>query len=317
MTERPAIVVLTPLKNDAWILRRFLEVTSVFADRILIADQGSTDGGLEICAEFEKVTVLDNSASDYDEARRQELLIRAARELVPMPRILIALDADEILAANAMPSRGWQAMLAAQPGTVLFFEKPNLYLSPMTCERRPLDFPGGFVDDGVAEHRPLRIHSPRVPMPPLAPQMTLGDVKFLHYALVRPEAQKAKMRMYAALENVMGTKTLYQRRRYYWSKKVLRAMGPIEQSPREWFTAWESRGIDMFTIHDVQPYWQDVATLDLLLKYGSRRFWCDDIWEVDWNRFIVRIGRIARIDPPPFLLRFSVDTAQRVLEWLR
>ena len=316
-TERPAVVVLTPLKNDAWILRRFLDVASIFADRIIIADQGSTDGGLEICAEYEKVTVIDNSSSEYDEAQRQQLLIRTARELVPLPRILIALDADEILAANAMSSRGWLAMQRAKPGTVLFFEKPNLYLSTSSCERRPLDFPGGFVDDGVAEHRPLRIHSPRLPMPPGAPHMTLGDIKFLHYALVRPEAQKAKMRMYAALENVMGTKTLYQRRRYYWSKRVLRAMGPIEPSPHEWFEAWEARGIDMSSIRDEQPYWQDVATLDLLLRYGSRRFWLDDLWEKDWNRFIVELGRIARVDPPPWMVRFTVDTAQRVLEWAR
>ncbi len=317
MSDRPAVVVLTPLKNDAWILRRFLEVTSVFADRIIIADQGSTDGGRDLCAEFEKVTLIDNASSEYDEGQRQQLLIRAARELVPLPRILIALDADEILTASSMGSRGWQAMLAAQPGTVLFFEKPRLYLSPFTCERRALDFPGGFVDDGVAELRPLRIHSPRLPLPPDAPTLTLGDVKFLHYAMVRPEAEKAKFRMYAALENVMGTKTLYQRRRFYWSKRVLRTKGPIEPTPPEWFAAWESRGIDMTTVRDVQPYWQDMATLDLLLEHGSRRFWYDDIWEKDWNRFIVEIGRIARVEPPPFLLRLGVDTAQRVIRWAR
>src|SRR5713226_5902786 len=122
MTERPSIVVLTPLKNDAWILRRFLEVTSVFADLIIVADQGSTDGGLEICSEFEKVTVIDNSASDYDEATRQELLIATARRLVPLPRILMALDSDEILTAGSIGSSDWQRMLAAPPGTAVFFE---------------------------------------------------------------------------------------------------------------------------------------------------------------------------------------------------
>jgi hypothetical protein len=313
----PSIVVLTPLKNDAWILRRFLEVTSIFANRIIIADQGSNDGGLEICSEFENVTVIDNSAAQYDEAARQQLLIHTARQMVPLPRLLLALDADEILAADAMTTPGWQAMLEAKPGTVLLFEKPNLYLSPANCERRPLDFPGGFMDDGVTPHHPLRIHSPRLPMPQGAPQLTIGDVKFLHYALVRPEAQKAKMRMYAALENVMGTKSLYTRRRYYWSKRVLRAMGPIEPTPREWFAAWEQRGIDMTSIEDVQPYWQDIATLEMLLKYGSRRFWFDDIWEKDWNELIVELGRSGRVEPPTRLLRGLTDLAQRVFEWAR
>ena len=315
MTNVPAIVVLTPLKNDAWILRQFLEVTSTFADQILVADQGSTDGGLEICAEFPKVTVLDNSASDYNEASRQQMLIAAARASVPMPRILLALDSDELLAANAIDSPDWQRMIAAPPGTVLFFEKPNIFLSPDKIERRPSDFPGGFVDDGIAEHRALRVHSPRVPMPPNAPHLTLNDVKILHYALARPEAQKAKIRMYVAMENLMGTKSLYTRRRYYWHKRVLSAQGPIERTPQEWFAAWEARGINMKAIRDEQPYWQDVATLELLIKHGSRRFWYDDVWEKDWNEFSAELGRSDRIDPPPRLLCWGLDLCQTLLEW--
>ena len=96
-------------------------------------------------------------------------------------------------------------------------------------------------------------------------------MKFLHYALARPDAQKAKIRMYSVLENLMGTKSAYWRRRYYWSHRVLKPLGPVEPTPPEWLEGWESRGIDMTTIEDVQPYWQDLATLDLLLEHGSRR----------------------------------------------
>jgi Glycosyl transferase family 2 len=311
MSMRPSIIVLTPLKNDAWILRRFLEVGSAFADRILIADQGSTDGGPDICRQFGKVTVIDNSNRQYDEASRQNLLIDAARALLPLPRILIALDADEILAANAMSSPDWQRMLGASPGTLIHFEKPQLS-SPANCERRPLDFPGAFLDDGTSPHQARRIHSQRLPSGRAT--LVLEGVKFLHYALVRPEAQKAKMRMYAALENVMQTMSLYWRRRNYWSHRVLQAMGPVEPTPPEWFAAWEERGIDMRTIEDVQPYWQDLATLDLLLDRGSFRFWLDDIWEKDWNRFLGEQRRAGRVVPPPRLLRFMVDSAQRLIE---
>jgi hypothetical protein len=314
MSERPAIVVLTPLKNDAWILRRFLEVTSVFADLIIVADQGSTDGGLEICREFEKVTVIDNSASDYDEASRQELLIATARQLVPLPRILMALDSDEVLTADSMGSSGWQRMLAAPPGTAIFFEKPNVYLSPALSERRPLDFLGAFIDDGTTKHQAKRVHSPRLPAPPGCPTLVLQDVKFLHYALARPEAQKAKIRMYAVLENLMGTKSAYWRRRYYWSRRVLKPLGPVEPTPREWLEGWEGRGIDMTTIEDVQPYWQDLATLDLLLEHGSLRFWLDDIWQKDWKRLLAETHRPGRLRPPPWLLRIAIDTAHRLLE---
>ncbi|HEX3110694.1 MAG TPA: glycosyltransferase family 2 protein [Thermoanaerobaculia bacterium] len=314
MAERPQVITLTPLKNDAWILPRFLEVTSRFSDLIIVADEGSTDGGLEILRRFPKVVVIDNSRGDYDEAARQNFLIATARERVPLPRILVALDADELLAANALQSPGWQAMLGAAPGTSVFFEKPNLYLTPQNCERRPLDFPGAFVDDGVTPHRPLRIHSRRLPAPEGGPRLVLPDVKFLHYALVRPEAQKAKMRMYAVLENVMQTKSLYWRRRYYSSRRVLRPMGPVEPTPPEWFRGWEEAGIDMTTIDDVQPYWQDVATLDRLLEYGSRRFWFDDIWEKDWNALLRQLKRDGHVSAPPWPLRLMLDLMQRAIE---
>ncbi len=181
-------------------------------------------------------------------------------------------------------------------------------------ERRPLDFPGAFVDDGLSPHQPQRIHSPRLPSG--GSSVALEGVKFLHYALVRPEAQKAKMRMYAALENVMETKSLYWRRRYYWSRRVLRAMGPVEPVPPEWYAEWERRGIDMTTIEDVQPYWQDLATLDLLLKHGSRRFWLDDIWEKDWRAFLRDQHLQGTVVPPNALLRTLVDHAQSLLEAL-
>ena len=315
-TGRPSIVVITTARDEAWILGRFLEVCSVFADRIVIALQNPGDAVRELCTRFEKVAVVEDHEPGYDEARRQQLLIRTARELVPDPRILLALEPDEILAANAMSTRGWQAMLRAAPGTVVFFERPNLYLSPRNCERRPLDFAAGFVDDGVAPYEGPVIHAPRVPKPPGAPQMTLGDVKFLHYALLRPEAHKAEMRMCAALENVLGTRPLLARRRAYWSRRTLRPSGPLEPTPAEWLEAWESRGIDMTTVQDVRPYWQDLATLDLLLEHGSRRFWFDDLWGKDWNAFIVQLGRLARVDPPPRVLRFVVDGLQRLVQWI-
>jgi hypothetical protein len=38
------IIGVTPVKNEEWLLERFLAVTSRFADHINVADQQSTDG---------------------------------------------------------------------------------------------------------------------------------------------------------------------------------------------------------------------------------------------------------------------------------
>jgi glycosyltransferase involved in cell wall biosynthesis len=307
--RRRKIVVLTPVRNEEWILETFLKVTSQFADLIIIADQGSTDGSLSICRNFEKVYVISNPDQKYDEASRQRLLIQTARELVPGERILLALDSDEILAANARGTGDWQRMLSADSGTVLIFEKPNLYRTAESCIRYEIDFPGGYIDDG-AEHIGAKVHSIRIPVSDGAPRLILGDIKFLHYALLRPKGQAAKLRMYSVVENLAKTKNVFQRRKYYDAKDNWEKHGRVEGTDPKWFSGWEQLGIDVRSIRDEEYYWQDYETLSYLTKYGSLRFWLDDIWEFDWRELAESEGERTRILAPPVFfrnfLRFSI-----------
>lgn len=283
MKQGPKIVVVTPVKNEAWILDRFLAVTSQFADHIIVADQASTDSSLTICENYSKVTLINNHSSSFNEAERQQLLIRTARDIVPGPRILLALDADEVLAANAATSPSWNAMLNAEPGTVLCIEKPDLYGSTKQCIRHEKPWPIGYVDDG-AEHNPKTIHSIRIPQPNNAKVLNLTDVKVMHYALTCFARQQSKMRLYSVLENRLGTTpSLLRRRLTYHSKKDYSIFGNLEPSPTEWFVAWEASGIDMHSTASATHFWQDFEVLRHFKEYGERRFWSDDIWDTDWE----------------------------------
>ena len=62
--SKPLLVVLTPVRNEAWILPAFLKATSLWADYIIIADQMSTDGSRDIYPQFEKVIVVDNTNNE-------------------------------------------------------------------------------------------------------------------------------------------------------------------------------------------------------------------------------------------------------------
>src|SRR5947209_8846985 len=143
------VVVVTPVRNEAWILERFLTVTSRFADHIIIADQRSTDDSRAICSRYPKVRVIDNPTDEFNERDRQLLLRRHARALVPSPRVILALDADEILAANAVDTPSWRMMLAARPGTIVCFERVDLYETPDQCMRHDRLTPRGSLDDAV------------------------------------------------------------------------------------------------------------------------------------------------------------------------
>jgi glycosyltransferase involved in cell wall biosynthesis len=308
-TETPKIVVITPVKNEEWILERFLSVTSQFADHIIIADQNSTDASINICKQYPKVTLISNPGEQYDEASRQVLLLNFARELVPEHKIILALDSDEILAANAIHTLGWQSMLKAKPGTVLCFEKPDLYQSPFSCIRYETPWPIGYVDDGV-EHKPKKIHSIRIPRPDYAQILHIHDVKVLHYGLTRMSSQISKMRFYSVLENVFSTTSVFLRRLVYSSNKDYKTLGKLESSPKEWFTGWEQLGIDMFTIQNQKYYWYDYEVLRYFHKYGTQKFWLDDIWNFDWESFRVYAQSIGVTDIPNKKLSFPPRAAK-------
>ncbi|RCJ29598.1 family 2 glycosyl transferase [Nostoc minutum NIES-26] len=281
-SQTPKIVVITPVKNEAWILDRFLSVTSQFADYIIIADQNSTDDSQAICKKYPKVILIENKSDKFNEAERQLLLIQTARDLISEHKIILALDADEILAANAMKTQSWQAMLKAKPGTVLFFEKPDLFVTTHQCIRTGILTPLGYVDDG-AEHQPQSIHSVRIPVPEYATRLHIHDIKILHYAVTRLEAHASKIRMYSVIENVLGVGNAIARRSRYTSKQDYLKLGKVETAPKEWFTGWEEKEIDMHTVIKQKYYSYDFEVLHYFHKYGLRRFWMEDIWKFDWE----------------------------------
>ncbi len=50
--SQPIHIVMTPTRNEAWVIRAFLESTTRWADYVIICDQFSTDGTREIVNEF-------------------------------------------------------------------------------------------------------------------------------------------------------------------------------------------------------------------------------------------------------------------------
>ncbi len=309
VSEPVRIVVVTPVRNEAWILERFLSVTSRFADHIVVADQRSTDESRAICSRFPKVRVIDNPTDEFNERDRQLLLLRNARAMVPPPRVILALDADEILAANAVDSESWRAMLAARPGTIVCFERVDLYEAPDQCMRHDRLTPLGYVDDDV-EHAPRDMHSARVPIPDYARRLMLDDIAVLHYSALRPAALAAKLRWYSVLENVRGTcPWVFKRRLRYAMHVDFTGAGRLEPSRAEWFRGWEDAGIDMRTVTQEQYHWYDFEVLRCFKAHGVRKFWLDDIWQFDWEacRLHAKRHNIAGVPDVP------VDAPPRAL----
>lgn len=288
LDHHPNIICLTPIKNEAWILERFLKCASLWADHIIIADQNSDDGSVEIANRFAKVTLVRNTSRDFNEAERQKILIEAARRL-PAPRLLIALDVDEFLTPNFLTSPEWQTMLGAPRGTVICFKWANI--RPDLCHfwTTPYDNPWGFLDDD-SPHAGSPIHSLRIPFPRHAPTIKLREIKVMHYQYADWERMRSKHRWYMVWErlNMPRRSAISVYRQYHHMFAVPKEeLIPI---PNWWFDEYARQGIDMTSIYKDLPYRWDKDIIDLFIKHGTKTFSQDQIWDVDWQQIAVNYG---------------------------
>jgi glycosyltransferase involved in cell wall biosynthesis len=283
------IIVLTPVKNESWILDRFLTITSEFADQIIVADQSSTDGSMDICRKYAKTIIINNDNKDYDEESRQKLLINTARKLFPhSKRILFALDADEIITADGMKSSSWDIIRKAHPGTTFYFEKPELIDNTQFCVRWPDSyFPLAYIDDDAKHSEGSKVHSKRIPINSSKLRVDVDEIKFMHYALTREKVQAAKMRFYSVQENLLKTRSIFVRRHWYKAPFSVRKYVPaknIEPTPKSWFEGYEVLRADIRSVEDLEYSWHDYEVLKIFGKYGTKSFYLDNIWHFDWEK---------------------------------
>ena len=166
MNNHPLLVVLTPVRNEAWILHAFLKATSLWADYIIIADQMSTDGSRDIYPQYEKVIVVDNHRAEMHQARTRQLLFEAAQK-IEGDKILFTLDADEFLSGDFMNTPSWQTILNSEPGDVFLFRWIDLLPKAERCIiSKPLYWAAHMSDDLMKGQFPdNHIHEWRLPWP--------------------------------------------------------------------------------------------------------------------------------------------------------
>ena len=283
--NKPVIICLTPMKNEAWALPRFLACASLWADHIILADQGSTDGSREIARQFPKVILVENTSPVYNERDRQKLLIDEARKIAGK-RLLIAMDCDEILSGDFTDSLEWRTVLSAPAGTAFGIQWAQLDsgLSWWWSLDPPYYLPWGFMDDG-SPHQGHPIHSPRVPLPVERPFLTLNHLRLLHYQYVDPRRRRSKERWYMCWEQIHDPKArpVMISRRYEDAKAY--SARPRHSIPGRWLETYLQHQIDMTSVMTVGPedyYWWDYRVLDWIREYGAAFFSKLPIWDIDW-----------------------------------
>ena len=274
----PKIICLIPVKNEAWILERCLQSASIWADHIIVADQGSTDGSIEIAKSFNKVIFVDNSTNeDFNEYKMRSPLFKEA-DKIEGPKVLISVDADEILTPN-FDSPEWDTILNSKPGTIISLPLINLLpdgkywsFGEIWC---------GYIDDGTP-YASGSIHVPRTIMPSGHDVLICQDIQLLHYKYLDWRRMQDRNRWYQCYELINKINDPIAIYRRYHSLDGI-GKEKIHDIPAWWQTEYAKHGIEITSIlYKQEPRWNK-QIVDYLNKYGANFFRHLNIWDVNWN----------------------------------
>lgn len=282
----PIHIVMTPVRNEAWVLRAFLESTSRWADYIIIADQMSTDGSREIASSYPKVILIDNKNPDFNEPERQSMLIAKAREVAAgRDTLLWGLDADEILAANFRETEDWKHIVNSVPGDVFWFKwaeicpnQQEYWISPSTY------YPWLFHDDGKEPHGNYvrNMHSMRIPYPIEEKQLHyVDDFRVLHLAYLNPFRTRAKRRFYCFVDWEMNHwPPIALARSYAQTKKD----DSVVQLRDTMLYSEAKDGFDIFSLVDIlgKRCWFDDYVVERLSRHPIKQLRRLPIWDKEF-----------------------------------
>lgn len=281
--SRPIHIVMTPVRNEAWVLGAFLEATSLWADYIIIVDQMSTDGSREIAKSYDKVILIDNKNPEFNEAERQAMLVAKAREVAAgRDTLLWGLDADEVLAANAFETNDWMHILNSVPGDVFWFKwaeicpnQEEYWLSPTTY------YPWLFHDDGKEPHGNYvrNMHSMRIPYPIKEKQMYyVDDFRVLHLAYLNRHRVDSKRRFYQFVDWEMNGRSPLALSRSYTMLKNDEQVLPL---PNEFLYHKEQYGFDLLSMVDteVAKCYMDEYVVERFSRHAMSELRKLDIWD--------------------------------------
>ena len=204
MNKRPTIIVITPIRNEAWVLDAFLTCTSSWADHIILADQHSDDGTREIALKYEKVILIDNPTQEwYEYICRTRLLEEAAK--IPGDKIIFGLDADEFLSEGFEKTESWQRIIQSKGNEIFCFNWLNLFDNYTTAEYTDIHFEwAAHYDESVdfVEEYKIReehaVHSARVPclQSDRCRYINVDDFWIIHLAKLNHERIRQKLDFY-------------------------------------------------------------------------------------------------------------------------
>ncbi len=281
-------IVLSPVKNEAWIIRDFLKNAS-WADLILLADQHSADDTRNIASEFPNVRMIDND-DDGHSNRVRWLLLDEARRIFPNDdKLIFCLDADEIISAAALektisiassPEYAKKAVRFSYSWIQLFESFDRYRIDGVWKDNiRSIAFADSPARGGHLEYPKSIIindHTERIPEPIEKDSSPLIHIAMpvLHLHFLAKKRSEIKQAWYMCQEMIAGSRSA-KRINLAYSPSMLLKPARTEKAPQEWTRDLQLPSPSAFESTDEM---REAEILRIFDQHGIEKFEPLDIW---------------------------------------
>lgn len=277
---------LMPVKNEEWILEKSLFSLCSICDYVIVADQNSQDNTKNIIKKFSNCILINNDANLHSSNVRL-LLLNFVREIFEGNNLLISLDADEIFSSKIENDiiQSWKCLPI---GTSISLEWLQLWRSIHLFRSDESVWANNwkyfvYLDDRNAgiERRVLLDHAERMPF---NSSLVFREdrVKVLHFQFVYFDRMLSKQSHYRIIEKIHGKKGSHKINSTYKITKDEKNI-MFKKLDSDIYDNWKREGLIFdFTMNE-SFFWYDQEILSYFMKYGTRKFWDLDIWDIDWE----------------------------------
>lgn len=287
------IIALTHVKNDAWCVGKAIEHLRVWADEVIVADECSNDGSVEIYQRFRdcpNVHIVENRPKfNFNTPDLRNYMLSLAREF-DGNNLIFEIHADEIMSAEILRPEIRDRLLAClRPRSAIMMPWTTLW-------RHPLEYRAdksiwsrtwswfGYWDDRSAKFEGAYFHGSRIPEKYLANRVDIDFLQVLHYQFVNVGYERSKQALYHIYErNHFPDENIEYINKKYAIAFDERNLKVARLDPRH-VVPWIEMGIALdeeFPEHVFN--WRDVEILRNLHRHGIDRYRELNIWYIDWE----------------------------------
>lgn len=267
--KRKPFIVLTPVRDEEWIIESFLKSTLLWADHIILSDQMSNDNTRQIASKFPNVEVIENTSTVFNESENRRRLLAKAREIT-QDAVIFFLDADERLTASILNTDVQEQILGLPPGTAIQINFANV--TPEMLYWEVEINPVAFVDDGRESDSQGEIHFPRTTFENFVKTAEFENLKLIHLQYLDIDRVRSKHRWYQMWEflNIPNTKPVKLYRKYHHMDSIPKEL--LLPIPQSWLSEYEMRGIGIFDYLKMDEFWWDSEVNKWFSEHGTRKF---------------------------------------------